>query len=733
MFRFTLKNDRLGTLSLKHPPLQWNDLSFTYERDKKYHGIAPKVAFEAEFVKEGKDYILQAFNRDSIEAVVTLEVERYNVNTFEYELIYTGRLDFTNFHEDTGGDNGHAVTVGVEQSGYARQFLNLDDIEINLQKLESLNGKLIPAFSKETESILLHSKKIIKRYEAVVDPFDPNLPVEYYIASMVVNTKPMIQKHWATLSFGFENVIVNELNATPSISQFNFITPPDIRTLSEHLEVSEQGPYRIDINLQGWVKALDDWETYGIPQGKGDIKEAEFRILYQINTNPATELFYYHKNNVQGDFYTDIQITQTFYENFVPGDRVYLYGEIQILDSSPFLPTSDYEFQFEALLHAGSYLKITGDTQTPATYGRGILAHEAFSRIVQSTSDMQAEFRSDFFGRTDSQPVTYPTDGPGSLLWISNGFQIRNFPLSNKPVFTSFRTLFDSLDAIYCLGVGIELDNGKEVLRVEPRDYFYKSEVVLRLGCVSKFKRSVAIDYFYNQAEFGYEQWQSEQINGLEEFNARQTVTLPLTQIKSKYSALCNYITSGYVLESTRREQYVDSNTKDGQRDNQNFLVCLLRDGGNLVTERNQQALVLQNVISPDTVYNVRLSPARNKRRHASQLKAGLLNRATQQVKFNNGEGNYLLRSQLIGEDSVMVENENLTVADLPDPAFIPEHYDLEAPFTYAQQQAFEADPYGLVEFEDAKGEIHRGYVVSVKTKPTEQSGEFKLLRALNG
>lgn len=723
MYRFTLKNDRLGSLPLATPPVQWDSLAFEYSRDKKYHGIAQKVALEAEFVKEGYTYVKSAYEREGIESIVALEIERYNSETFEYELIYTGRLDFIKYQEGHDSKQGAYVSCAVDQGGYAQQFLNLDDVEVNLHKLETLNGLSIPAFTNEQSVITLHSKEIIKQFSARVSDFDPQLPQEYYIISSPSFTEDD-EGEMANVLFGFDQVEINELGAYNTVPGFSLE-----RYAYEHYEAKENGPHRIEFKLHGWVKALRSWRVGGVDFGSGDFDGARFKIMFFINNDAAINLGVIDDNDVNGAFYHEFNQSAVFYRDLKAGDKVFIEGRIELYNT-----TNSYEFKYDLLLFPDSYLKITGNTQTEPTPARGLLVHEALTRIIQHTSDLKAGLRSDHFGRTDSEPRTYSTDGPGSLLWISNGFQIRNFPLAEKPIQASFRNLFETLDAIYNVGVGIEFENGKEVLRIEPKSHFYKTEVVLQLGCVTNVRKSVAIDHFYNQAEFGYQQWQTEQTNGLEEFNARQTVTMPITQVKSKYSALSPYIASGYMLESTRRQQYIDTETKDSKSDNQNFVVCLLRNGNTFETERNQVAEVLENVISPSTVYNARISPARNKRRHGSILHAGLLKQQAKDVKFNNGEGNYKMRSRFAGETATVVEDENLLIADLPDPLWIPEYYDFTAPFTYAQQQQFETEPYGLVEFIDEKDGLPKsGFVVGLKTKPTVETGEFTLLRAYNG
>ena len=217
----------------------------------------------------------------------------------------------------------------------------------------------------------------------------------------------------------------------------------------------------------------------------------------------------------------------------------------------------------------------------------------------------------------------------------------------------------------------------------------------------------------------------------MDETNTKQTRVLPITQLKNSYTAVSKYPASGYLIEQTRRQQFNTSPDKEVGEDKTNFWICLLRrNGGGYETERNQLLNVVRNVLSPETVYNLRITPQRNFKRHGRIICSGLRFRDTLPITFQEGNANYIAETQFDGEAVSTIENEALVGTQLLEPLWIPEYYEFDAPLPTHQRKLIEANPHGLITFMDSAGNLKKGYLKDIRISLTGPMAAFKLLRA---
>ena len=117
------------------------------------------------------------------------------------------------------------------------------------------------------------------------------------------------------------------------------------------------------------------------------------------------------------------------------------------------------------------------------------MINEAMSRCVESYTNGNMFVYSDYFGRTDAQPQSSVVTGYGGLEAITNGLHIRGCVMpdgSQKPKFSlSMKEIFDSLNAIHNIGMGLELTTAAPAapniynslapyrLRVEPFEWSF--------------------------------------------------------------------------------------------------------------------------------------------------------------------------------------------------------------------------------------------------------------------
>ncbi|WP_426491064.1 hypothetical protein [Hymenobacter sp. 102] len=716
LLRFTLLSELLGPQRQNVDPIGWEDMGVQLHRDGKYHGMTTEYTVELGFVKEGRAYLAQLLEVAGVEAPVTLMVEVYDPNTFYWETCYQGPLDLSNATQ-----TATEFRCTAEKTGFTIKFLNRLDTTVDLLGRESVGGNALPAFSPTT--VELHSKAISQRYEAVT-PHNPLPAFPDYVTDGNSRFKIMY--------FGFGPATVDEFGVQEVGG--GTVTMPDTNPEVPVYVTKEKGLFSIDFNIQCLLRIQRQ-------NGKGDFDKADGEIYFRINGEQPVKLFDFRSSGIAGEFRKQLTAAYRITRNLNIGDRIYLYGRLHVYDiNGPAI--GPYQFTVLLEMQTGSYFRMQADTQTDPTPVTGLLAYEALDRLAQALTDQPVALRSAFYGRTDTRPA-YPADGPGSLTMVTGGFQVRGFPLTLKSVYATWKDLFDSLNAAHWLGYGTErLANGTEVLRVEQASYFYANEVVLTLAApvqdylpdtagtlISNLLLKELPDRTYITAKAGWQKWQTQSLNGLDEFNATREWALPLVQPQASYDAVGQYITAGFYLESTRRQRYDATATTDDRADNDNFLICLLRaPGGGFQTERNQLFSDVTGLYSPDTAYNLRLSPARLLRRHGPALAAGLRFQQGRRVRFSFGEGNNALSTRLPGEAAV-VEGADVLVTELGTPLWRAQSWEFTAPCTWQQAAAVLANPRGRVRFQDQRGQWQEGWILDFKHTLSRAEASFTLLR----
>jgi len=706
MLLFLLTSDLLQPYRCENSPIGWDGLKFVQSRDMRYHGISLQATAELTFIKKSGAYLRTAYEARGVEAVVNCTVYQYNANEFRYEILFRGRVDFTQYTVSSQG-----VTVPLKEVGFTTKFLTRDSTEIDLLRNVSVEGRALPEAG--LQSILLHSQQVRKHYRASIDSGEVQYPAGY-----VTDGESRFQ--W--LYFGFGNVGVDEFGLG-QLAGGTFLhregeqLPPPIYT------AKESGDFQLDFNIKSQVRI----QSFA---AQGDFDDDDITYYLQKNNEAPITLATHRGRGIQR---TDIATLNKSYKATIPlavGDKLYLYGDVHVFEVSGNV-AGNYSIEVALSMQAGSYFSMQALSTTPQTYSSGLLPFEVLNRCCQAmTDESRTCLRSSYYGRPELSS-DYAIDGPGALRLLTSGFQLRNFPLSEKSLFASFADAFTSLDAIDCVGVGIEKDGTGEIVRVEPRQYFYQSTIGLTLGSVVDLKKKVYPDLLFNTVQVGYSNWQSGAANGLDEFNANRTYSLPLTQLKNEYKAVSPYSASGYLIEEARREQYVNSDTKEGKADSQNFWIQLRRDENQILrTAQNQGFTTVTGIVSPATAYNLALSPSRNLRRHGAWLRAGLVHQVEKSLQKGASEGNDKLVTQLKTESTSIVESVDIPVSDLPAPYLLAETYEFGTRLRAAQFNRLKSQPYQQISFLE-KGQRKNGYLLRVEYTPRTQQASFTLIRAV--
>jgi hypothetical protein len=687
MFRFFLYHQDLKQPVKITDPVGWDAMGRSYIRDPKWHGVFFEYTTRLQFVKEGKDIIHTLYETYGPEAEIIFISEERNITTRKWENYYTGRLNLMTLEISK-----LYATCNIENTGFVEKLKNRSDIKVNLQSLVDLDGNALTAYTPEYVNIPLHSKQIIKVFNDLgnLDDFEmpsPGLGKVYLFPSHTTSLDEIETR------VSYPTQLIHNLDpVTNSMYLYKF---------------DEAGSYQINI------PALNQTLTNTHGGGVGGNWTLTYKLIYGKPDNYTTIVLAAVTVPRSQPIYLSTAYTETI--DVIAGDELYLFGEF---DSFNGLVGSSPQYNYYNYLtttNAKNSITITGITSFPATNANMVLIHEAWARVCESIIGQKDCFRSNYYGRVDSDPHSYAADGEGSLRGILNGFQARNFPIAERPINASFRDLYETGVAVDGIGIGVKVISGKQYVIAEPLEEFYQPVEILRLDWVKEITKEVAEDNYYNELEIGYKKWADEQFNNLDEFNSLRQYSFPISQTKNKLTLVSPYIAGGYPLEQIRREQYIATATKDNENDQENFIIQLRRDGGGFITDIDQDFAVLNNVISPESIYNGKLSIGRCLRRNGRLIRSFLEKYLDKSIRLTFSQGNSKLVSRLNTESTSIDENADVQISTLPKSLWLPERYKFKAVLTNAQLKALNDNPYGYVSFSETNKDHKKAWIVKAE------------------
>jgi len=755
-FRYTIidyTTNPYGESTVVQEPIGWDGLILKIDRDREYHGFFEYSENELSglsFYNDAHDILKAAFDDYGIEAFVEIKIEIF---CEDWQELYTGRVDFdrTTF---SCGLKGCFADVAISKSNCLMAFNNRIDQPVSLGGLTTFGGVDLNEYAGLRFMMELPGKKTLFAFSGTStfeNTFcDFNTPTsgcdEQASYNPLYTFGGDIHRYQHFWQFPILNVSDSSLEVIEN-SEFqlhNELTSPFIGWYDYCPGIYQYDGYN-SLNCSNQVTILFS--------GGGDFSDlttetrsyrASAQIVIKRPGQPA-ELLAEHIIQHCTPF-CGLSFTKPFTFNLAasvqvnPGDRIYCHlvvNQYTYIGSGSGAVANPTQIVWDFYDYD---ISISSVSNCEATEANVNLVNESLSRITEIITDDCLRVKSDYFGRTDSEPYTSDSDGCGSLEVITDGLSIRQALLQNgnPPIYTlSFKDLITGLSAIHNLGYGIE-DNtvdGGDWIRVEPFEYFYDNTVVKNLPNVPNLKSTVLTEMYVTKFMTGYQKWQAEEFGGQQDFHGIREYRTSLKTIYSVLDRICKFIASGYSIEVTRRQ--FGSNNKDWRFDNDTFIICVKRASGNYEVDI-PNIDTSGNIYDPNTTYNIAITPARNAMRWVKRIAQSLLpNWAGNILSFAAGQGNYVAEALQNGdcviEAAQLSESQNIestTFATLPTPLMYNILDEFEYPLSYADYQLLIANKYKKLTYSCNNGENITGYIKSITYKPTDGKATFQLIRA---
>lgn len=550
-------------LYLEDEPIHWDKVLITLKRDPDWHGVNYEYTDEAiplEFdCLSGSAFIEEIYQSQGGDGYIGFEFGYYDgiVEIPEYQ----GRINLNTRKLLST----YRISAQVEQS-------NLHDL-IKTRwstKADLFSGNCIDGTNIHTPTPLnlsLHSKQLRNNYNKItgVEPtggltWSPCLGNEKHDVYFVFNTIPDsgINSN-IDLTQGTELGVACDSPVTSGLFLFNLNVNGSFTFNISLSFVFNIGLMRKLISSRPKIGAwtLDCWlEVH-------DITGAT-KIQQRIGTQASGNV--HNQTLVDGGLGVSVtEVLNGFQADLAIGDIVYVYAHFNLDGEgagwkgvNAFIQTYSTNFNIIALTS-------TNDSQT-----KMLLVHEVLDQALFYITAQTNRLYSKFFGRED---IGYMLTGCGAYKAILNGFLIRQAELNNPKL--SYQEIMNSLNAIFCIGMGYETISGELRVRVEDRGYFYQDVEIMRIDNIGTYTEEVATDKIVNKIMVGYLKYLYQDLQFLDEFAAEHEYATPITNNDNPLDIRSSLIASGYAIEITRRSQFSDTPANSTQYDDDGFIIAV--------------------------------------------------------------------------------------------------------------------------------------------------------------
>jgi hypothetical protein len=714
-------------------PQGFADIILNMKRDDNWHGIFFEASTsELAFYGAAAAYLKNKKETEGLKSDVTFKALQACGIYDELETIFEGKLDFGKYTQSCG--NSCLVKIPVEQVGCLMTLRNRYDQKVDLDATTTFNKmSALQQYSKLNFQMELPAKALDVRAEGRVSlAGDTDGITVTELLSGYVHIRPVYEREI------FNSINTGQIASVTSsfaINQAFGGLPPSPQILFEDNINCFSGEAEYEIRLKGrftadgnndflWAKLR--WLEW-FPAEADDTLGPNATVIQEFDILPPTGPGGWSK-----------PIDETYDQTFTgtielkPGYGYYAVLEIAVLPG---------DFTINNTFDPETYFRVSITKVCPPTDANVYAINETLSRVTEAITDNCLKVKSDYYGRTDSQPYTSAEDGCGGLRVTASGLKIRNAP--TPAFFSSLKDLFDGLRGIDNIGMGIE-DNpfipGFSWLRIEPVEYFYQDQEVLALPFVPEAEILVQEQLHYSGIKSGYHKWEVERVNGLDEPNSNREYRTGLSSVNNPIDITSKLIAGSYPIEVTRQQSFAATGAADTTYDNETFIICVERQAYGFIVEQGNIDNAA-NVFSPQTLYNWRIRPFSNLMRWFKSIANSYPNitDSANKLFFSSGTGNFLAEGEIGGayptcklENGVMAENRDLSQYDFIDqaeakPLWKPEYATLKYPISVADYKTLKAQPYGYISFQCGTGEWKKGYVQNLRYRLNAGQCDFTL------
>lgn len=764
-------------------PSGLEDLKHILKRGTKNYGLLHSITTELRFYKEAKAFIQAVYESKGPEAEIIVTLMVYVPSDYEHFRFYSGRLDLMEYEWDEISVQAPIIEISEQV-----KFNNLKKQKVNLFSKESQAGVQLPEQSPTV--VKFHSRKIKKEFNSVNrdSVYEQEAAINLDLGTCSVGPCEKTTGYLSILSIDFGDVIINDMPGAVGTGAFvqplrrvgQYSSNLDKGDLIMHtngvlytmVESSNDGPGASDTwseNMQDFLSIVDggrqvlyNAEDFGdcfvsinlnqkITITASQVSGPDVDVILPCS-NPGTlgktRLEYYLEHRGADGIIKSLELigedfsvngcgqderegdyTQLNYNGTIktePGDKISVFGLLMVyaryeLKGGAVAPISLQHKVKTEIAEEGNGVNLINETTFAETDHNCIFIHEALQRCAEVITDYPGGFYSEFFGREE---LGYIEDGPGAYIALTSGGELRK--ISGFGIYASWDEMIESLKTVFNVDYGFELKNDRWIIRVEKAEYFFpRDKPKIQVSkAITPIRKKVISEEYFQSVEFSYPKLEAGEQNAIDEFNTTRHYRTGLTQTEKPLILNSSIRASGYEIESQRR--LIDQ-TKDSRLDNDLFFICLVSDGA-IRTETGENYNI-QGLYSPETAYNVRISPARCIKNHLNRIAIGLFKSSVKKIVLSYSEYNSTMTTQGPNDNQEVNEGAGYNLEGIT-PLFYPESYRWSSKMSQKEAALLFAKPKSAILLPVGDQKIS-GWIKLLDYSPKSGTGELTLYREI--
>jgi hypothetical protein len=699
---YYIDSNGLVALSLSIKPLEfapdgWEDQLLNWERGFTYYGIIRAYSMENKFVGDGANILKYLYLTYGINAFGLVKVKRYNTleTILDYELVYKGELDFTQY----SSEDNFAVCKIVE-GGFLNELTAKESVDYEIDIDSNSNKKWVRMDGVELFGSFEYEIQIGGTTQFIPIANQPYLMLQmpYINHEGVVNlltSQNQLIEETSIVASDVDNFFIYQGNASNNVlfSANNIDVNAIVSVLIGNVTNSTTVNYELILNQvdQNGNRTIAAFLDSGVVNVLGGLTGASnFNFSLQISDVPVTF-------NPRCKYQLGIRVTSS--------NAGQMTSQISIANTAPLFIKTKY--------------------RKPATFIPALPIKETLQQLLSKIA-----------------PTSTPTIVSSNLdtlnfsKLLTSGDAIRG--LRDSKIKTNFNDLLVDIRNLF--GIGMHYNSSSNQIIIEKLDGDIFADVELAyIGIVDNLSIAPANEFTFSKLKIGSPNQTYDDVNGKDEFNQTNQFTTPTKTAKSEKDFTTKLRTDSYGIEFTRLNLDGKSTT-DSSSDNDTFMIDVVNTFSGTVADPITNVgsvnyydvfrftfppAVATGLLSPTTVFNMRLSPKRVMYNNGSFIRSCMFGNDANYINFASGVKN----TNVVIDDGANVYSESgdELISDFDAPFFIP------IIFTFKTKNiqniiSLMNNPLGYLRF-NYNDEDYFGFIIKVSDNVHQaREQEFKLL-----
>jgi hypothetical protein len=712
--------DSSSVSTVVESPVGWNGIGGNLTRNIIHHGININISTDSfEWVGEAYDLLYTEYQTNGANGQYQVQIDYECAEGDGYTNYFIGAFDFNTFERQCA--DYCFIKLSVTASKCTDVFMSRMGQDVDILTTQNFDGETISPMSYTTLNI--EGQDILLQNTANNnDGVNSDFTISSGVSGFTRDFFPVYLPNNPIMEFGEWNVN----NVSPALIEAStFVIPAD----ADRIEDTFNFIYLYQPIENECIDQVNyNWRTKGtmIFSPYNDT-EITYVILIASQVNPITGAFtnlgtvtiiasINLTTGVPQSFYFD-ESNSGIFTNLTPNDYVLFTWDIKTTFGGV-----DVSIQYED--YGVNYFNMEANSACPPSVTRSVPLPDLLEFLPTAYMDTDCpllEVEAELRDCLDRYSIT-----KGSFL--------RDVTEPSVPkLFTSYEYLFEQCRKIFNIGWGF--DNNETELKIARIEHFYKSTIVVDVGLVDKAIFTTAKDLIYGTIMVGYNKWEAEEFNGLDEMNTERQYRRNIDSNPTELDLMSDIISAGYTIEVTRRKNQARTGTSDWRYDDDLFIINSEFIDGFLFAIRGVDNGAA-NIYSPSTRMNYVLTPVRNLLRWFKSIAAATPIATNESQIFTSGTGNYIATGEMTAtcqiENQPITENATISTAIMGDiyyetPIWKTEYVTFTAPFSMADFEDVKVNPYGAIRFR-CSDTYYIGNIVEINHDPNEGLAEFKLL-----